>query len=77
MYGVIGVMNDQLKNFAKEELKKGLAQLPEGWQRRFKQMYSHNNLDADINSVVDAMPEDKLDWAMSQVENSLKKYQEG
>lgn len=66
-------MNDQLKNFAREELKRGLSKLPEGWQLRFKQMYSHGNLDADINVVVDNMPEDKLDWAMQQVENSLAK----
>lgn len=66
-------MNEQLQNFAREELKRGLAQLPEGWQRRFKQMYSHKNLEADINSVVDNMPEDKLDWAMQQVGKSLEK----
>lgn len=66
-------MNEALKNFAREELKKGLAQLPEGWQRKFKQMYSHGNLDANINDVVDNLPEDKIDWAMQQVESSLKK----
>lgn len=66
-------MNEQLKSFAREELKSGLAQLPEGWQRKFKQMYSHGKLGADINSVVDNMPESKLDLAMSQVQNSLIK----
>jgi hypothetical protein len=39
-------------------------------------MYSHENLDADINDVIDMIPEDKLDWAMQQVENSLKKQKE-
>jgi len=71
------LMNDQLKNFAREELKRGLAQLPECWRRRFKQMYSHGNLDANINDVVDTMPEDKLDWAMQQVEKSLEKQLSG
>jgi len=66
-------MNDQLKSFAREELKRGLAQLPDNWQRRFKQMYSRGNLDANINSVVDNMPEEKLDWAMQQVYASIKK----
>lgn len=66
-------MNDSLKNYAKDELKKGLAQLPEGWQRRFKQMYSFKNMDADINDVVDNMDEEKLDRAMEQVERSLIK----
>ena len=66
-------MNETLKNFGREELKKGLSKLPESWQLRFKQMYSHKNLNADINDVVDNMPEDKLDWAMQQVERSLEK----
>lgn len=54
-------------------MKQGLAQLPEDWQTMFKRMYSHGHLDADINDVVDSMPDDKLDWAMQQVEESLKK----
>ncbi|GAG34906.1 unnamed protein product, partial [marine sediment metagenome] len=29
------IMNDKLQNYAKEELKSGLSQLPEGWQRKF------------------------------------------
>lgn len=66
-------MNEQLQQFARENLKKGLSQLPDGWQHKFKQMYSHGNLTLDISQVVDNMPEDKLDWAMEQVENSLKK----
>jgi len=64
-------MNKQLADFAREELKKGLAQLPESNQLMFRRMYSHKNLDADINEVVDKMPNDKLDWAMQQVESSL------
>jgi hypothetical protein len=67
-------MNKTLSNFAREKLKQGLLQLPDGWQMMFKRMYSHGNLDADINNVVDNMPEDKLDWAMQQVEQSLIKH---
>lgn len=66
-------MNQKIQDFARNELKASLAQLPEGWQKRFKQIYSHKNPNADINEVVEKMPEDKLDWAMQQVENSLKK----
>ena len=66
-------MNNQMQEFARKTLKEGLAQLPKGWQRKFKQMYSYGNLESDINDVVDNMPEDKLDWAMQQVENSLAK----
>ena len=66
-------MNEQLKNFAREQLKIGLAKLPEPNQRLFKRMYSHNNLELSIDEVVDKMPEDKLDWAMQQVENTVNK----
>lgn len=66
-------MNEQLQNFARQNLKDGLAQLPEKWQMMFKRMYSHKNLDADINDVIDNVPEDRLDWAMQQVEKSLEK----
>lgn len=66
-------MNDMLQNFAREETKSGLAKLPEDWQDKFKRMYSPGNHDLDINEVVDRMPEGKLDWAMQQVENSVRK----
>jgi len=74
-------MNKQLQDYAREQLKAGLAQLPETWHRTFKLMYGRDNgkrsvedaVALQINDVVDIMPEDKLDWAMQQVENSLKK----
>ncbi len=65
-------MNKQLENFARKFLKEGLAQLPESNQMLFKRMYS-KNLEANVDDVVDGMPEDKLDWAMQQVERSLDK----
>lgn len=66
-------MNDELQKFARATLKTGLAKLPGGWQLTFKRMYSHNDLDKPINEVVDAMPADKLDWAMEQVRRSIEK----
>jgi hypothetical protein len=74
-------MNEQLQQYARQNLKDGLAQLPEEWQRRFGLMYARDNgrrsvEDAEamlINEVVDAMPADKLDWAMQQVQNSIDK----
>ena len=62
-----------LKGFTREQLKSGLAQLPESNQRLFKQMYSHNNMELPIDKVVDNMLEDKLDWAMEQVQKTLNK----
>jgi len=66
-------MNYQMQEFARNTLKEGLAQLTSVQRHLFKQMYSHNNLDADINTVVDNMPEDKLDWAMQQVQRTLSR----
>lgn len=68
-------MNNTVSEFTRQQIKDGLNQLPESWQMMFKRMYSHNNLDLDIDEVVDNMPDEKLDWALSQVENSLKKIQ--
>lgn len=66
-------MNQTLQNFARQQLKDGLSKLPESNQLIFKRMYSHTDLEKPINDVVDAMPPEKLDWAMQQVEASLKK----
>lgn len=64
-------MNDMLKAYTKQFIKKGLAKCNNKQILLFKRMYSPNNLDADINSIVDNMPEDKLDWAMQQVQRTL------
>jgi len=66
-------MNKQLQRYARMTLKVGLSKLPEENNLIFKRMYSHKNLDAKINDVIDALPEDKLDWAMEQVQRSLDK----
>jgi len=41
----------------------------------FKRIYANSNLELPIDKVVDNMPESKLDWAMQQVENTLRKKQ--
>ncbi len=77
-------MNHILQKFARQYLKDNLNKLPGDWQKKFKLMYARNNgkrsvedsLLIDINEVVDKIPEDKLDWAMIQIENSLKKFWE-
>ena len=74
-------MNKQLQDFARAELKTGLAELPEENHRTFKFMYARDNgkrsvVDAvamPINAVVDLMPPEQLDWAMQQVKASLDK----
>lgn len=70
-------MNNTLNQFARQELKSGLARLGESQQKMFLRMYSHNNPEAGINEVVDSLAEEKLDWAMQQVERSLAKAEKG
>ena len=41
----------------------------------FRLMYSHKNLDAPINEIVDNMPRNQISWALTQVQNSLNKLQ--
>lgn len=68
-------MNNQIQEFARNTIKDGLAKCTDGQQRLFKCMYANGNLGLSINDIVDQMQEDKLDWAMQQVENTLKKNQ--
>jgi hypothetical protein len=73
-------MNDTLQQFARQTLKDDLALLPEANHRIFKLMYGRNNgkrtvEEAEalpIDTVVDAIPAEKLDWAMQQVKNTFK-----
>ena len=65
-------MNNTVIEFTKAEILEGLNELPDDWQLKFKRMYSHDNLDAPMKDVVDNMPHEKLDWALTQVQNSLK-----
>jgi hypothetical protein len=37
----------------------------------FKRLYANGNLDMDINEVVDKMPKDKLNSAISQCQKTL------
>lgn len=67
-------MNDQLQKFARNELKSGLIKLPEANQLLFKRMYSPKNSKLSINTVVDTISTDRLDWAMQQVQKTLDKF---
>jgi hypothetical protein len=79
-------MNPSASKWLRDEIKSGLAQLPQGWQKRFKLLYGvkpntqritpeiDRELDSKtIDTVVDEMDDDKLDWALTQVQNSLSK----
>jgi len=73
-------MNKTLQNFARTEIKNGLAKLTEAQRRIFKLMYApfekgktvKERIEKySINEVVDLIEEDKLDWAMQQVQRTL------
>ena len=65
-------MNETLQSFARFELKNNLALCSIAEQNIFKAMYAHNHSTLTINDVVDKMDEEKLDWAMTQVETTIK-----
>jgi len=64
-------MNNDLQVFAREEIKKGLSQCNDRQRDLFKRMYAYNKPELTMAEVVDAIPEDKLDWAMQQVKRTL------
>lgn len=66
-------MNNEIQEFARNSLKEGLSLCTDAQVHLFKRMYSHNNLDLDIDEVVDNMPEGKIDNAMLQVQRTLDK----
>jgi hypothetical protein len=74
-------MNPILEKFARDYLKINIVFLPDGQQNVFKLMYGTKNGKINVDEakkrpileVVQEMEKDKLDWAMTQVESSLKK----
>lgn len=72
-------MNDVLKEFARAELSRGLKLLPEDNRHMFKTMYGRKNgkrsikdlASIDIDEIIKEIPDEKLDWAMQQVQRSM------
>jgi hypothetical protein len=64
-------MNKELEQFARQRIKEGLAKCTDDERMIFTRMYSPKNLSAPIGIVVDGVPVDRLDWAMTQVSNTL------
>lgn len=65
-------MNKKLEEFARSKILEGLLKLPRDNQLFFNKMYSHNKLDASPEEVSASMNVDKLDWAMTQLSNTLE-----
>ena len=70
-------MNETLQKHARQQLIDGLNQCTDGQVLLFKRMYAFKHLDWSIEDVVAAMPDEKLDWAMQQVERTLKNAANG
>lgn len=66
-------MNKTFKKLCTQALKTSLKELPDNQFAVFKKMYSPRNQDLTVDECVDQMPDDRLDWAMTQVENSIAK----
>ena len=54
-----------------------LSQCNDYQQGMFKRMYSHNDLDKPIQQVIQDMDPEKLEWAVTQVENTLSRESQG
>lgn len=67
-------MNEQLQKYARDTLKQGLSKCTLAEQTMFKRMYARGKLETPIEEVVDKLEEDKLDWAMQQITNTLRKF---
>ncbi|MEJ2294088.1 MAG: hypothetical protein P8Y23_04910 [Candidatus Lokiarchaeota archaeon] len=65
-------MNKNIQDFARNYIKDGLKKLPERCTVLFKKMYANGCMTLDIETVVNKMPDSKLDWAMQQIERSIE-----
>ena len=66
-------MNKIIRKEANSILKSMLEKCTEQQIHIFKRMYSPKDLELNINEVVENMPDDKIDWAMTQVQNTIEK----
>ena len=65
-------MNDTLQEYAREQIKAGLAKCTEGQRETFMRIYAGGRKDVRVEAVVEAMPASKLDWALTQVQRTLE-----
>ena len=77
-------MNNQLEEFARNTIAEGLYKLSSEQNKLFKMMYGRaegersieDTLAMDLEDVINEVPSHKLDWAMTQVENSVNKLED-
>ena len=66
-------MNSTLTIYARDFLKENLRKCSFEQRMLFKRMYSHDKPKLPMEEVINEMDEDKLDWAMVQVQRILDK----
>lgn len=66
-------MNHILEKVARDYLKENLIKLKPDNIMMFKRMYCPRLKNDDIDILCDKIPKSELDWAMIQVENTMKK----
>jgi len=64
---------EKIKAYRKQVLIDLYNQCTEPQQMLFKRMYSHKNLELPIDTIIDNMPDDKIDWAIQQCERTVEK----
>lgn len=77
-------MNQSIEKFARQSILDGLRKLDERYQEIFKLMYGRLRGERSveeakamsIDDVVNEIPGEHLSWALTQVENSVKKVSE-
>ena len=69
-------MNNTIASYAREQIKEGIVKLPEGYQRKFKHIYSEDNRELPMETIIDNIPSEHLDHAVTLIENSLKRFKE-
>lgn len=52
----------------------GLNELTPNHRRLFKKIHAPHNMDDPIENTVKSISDDKLEWALKQVENTVRKY---
>lgn len=71
--GNLANMNKTIAEFTRNKIIEGLRQCTRSNRRQFRLMYNPEGNDYDYENTVKSMNENKLNWALSQVENTLKK----
>lgn len=66
-------MNENVRNFANQQMIETLSKCTDAQQHLFKRMYADGKMELSISEVVEKMPEDRLCHAQEQIDRTLSK----